>query len=111
MVAWVQFWLASGAMDRATRWAEELVQEANMSSPLAREREDVARARILLAQKRPTEVLSLLEPLQVIAEQQEPVSHAIEINGLQALAYQLRQHEQEALSTLLQSVLQPVPNG
>ncbi len=111
IVAWVQFWLASGAMDRATRWAEELVQEANMSSPLARERKDVARARILLAQKRPTEVLSLLEPLQVIAEQQERVSHAIEIKGLQALAYQLRQQEQEALNTLAQAVRQAEPEG
>ena len=111
IVAWVQFWLASGAMDRATRWAEELVQEATMSSPLAREREDVARARILLAQKRPTEVLSLLEPLQVIAEQQERVSHAIEIKGLQALAYQLRQQEQEALNTLAQAVRQAEPEG
>ncbi len=44
---WVQFWVASGALDRATHWAEELAQSARVHSPFAREREDVARARIL----------------------------------------------------------------
>jgi len=98
-------------MDRAIRWAEEFVQEANMSSPLARERQDVARARILLAQKRPAEVLSLLEPLNIIAEQQERLSHAIEIRILQALAYHVRQQEQEALRAHAQAVRLAEPEG
>src|SRR5260370_21065668 len=51
-------------------------------SPLAREREDVARARILLAQKKPTEALSLLEPLRGGAERQERWDPAIEMQGL-----------------------------
>ncbi|MGZ3646286.1 MAG: LuxR C-terminal-related transcriptional regulator, partial [Ktedonobacteraceae bacterium] len=80
-------------------------------APMARERKKVARARILLAQKRPTEVLSLLEQLNSIAEQQERLSHAIEIYILQALAYQLCQQEQEALSTLAQAVRLAEPEG
>jgi LuxR family maltose regulon positive regulatory protein len=111
IVEWVQFWLASGAVDRATQWAEELAQQPNAHSPLTRERQEVARARILLAQKKPTEALSLLEPLYIIAEQQKRLSHAIEIKVLQALAYQMRQQEQDALSALSQAVRLAEPEG
>jgi LuxR family transcriptional regulator, maltose regulon positive regulatory protein len=110
-VEWVQFWLAIGAFDRAIHWTEELAQQVAVPSLLARERQDVARARILLAHKRPTEALSLLEPLQVIAEQQERLSHVIEMKVLQALAYQMRQQEQEALSTLSQALRLAEPEG
>ncbi len=65
IVEWVQFWLASGEVERAIGWAQELMQQVRELSPLAREREDVARARILLAQKMPTEALLLLEALKV----------------------------------------------
>src|SRR5205823_14540091 len=111
VVEWVQFWLASGAFDRAIHGAEELAQQVAVPSLLARERQDVARARILLAQKRPTEALSLLEPLQVIAEQQERLSHVIEMKVLQALAYNMRQQEPEALSALAQALRLAEPEG
>ena len=68
IVNWVQFWLASGELERAMNWVEEIAQHTSVHSPLAHEREDVARARILLAQKMPTEALLLLEALQVSAE-------------------------------------------
>ncbi len=108
---WVQFWVASGALDRATHWAEELAQSARVHSPFAREREDVARARILLAQKMPTEALSLLEPLQVDAEKQERWSHVIEMKVLQALAHHMRDEEQKALTVLAQAVQLAEPEG
>ncbi len=71
---------------------------------MAHERQDVARARILLVQKMPTEVLSLLEPLQVNAEKQERWSHVIEMKVLQALAHSKRNEVQEALAVLAQAV-------
>ena len=111
IVEWVQFWLVSGAPDRAIHWAQELAEQASVPSPLARERQDVARSRILLAQKRPTEALSLLEPLHVTAEQQERLSHVIEMKVLQALAYQMLDQEQEALSVLSQAVRLAEPEG
>ncbi len=111
IVDWVQFWVASGALDRATHWAEELAQQTSVPSPLVCERQQVARSRLLLAQKRPTEALSLLEPLQVIAEQQERLSHVIEMKVLQALAYQMRQQEQEARSALALAVRLAEPEG
>lgn len=111
IVEWVQFWLASGAFDRATYWAEQLAQQVEVPSPLVRERQDVARVRILLAQKRPALALSLLEPLQVIAEKQERLSHVIEMKVLQALAYHMHRQEPEALSALSQAVRLAEPEG
>ncbi len=104
IVNWVQFWLASGDLERAMNWVQELAQHTSVHSPFAREREDVARARILLVQKMPTEALSLLEPLQANAEKQERWSHVIEMKVLQALAYSMRNEEQEALTVLAQAV-------
>jgi LuxR family maltose regulon positive regulatory protein len=89
----VQFWLASGESERATHWARELLQQTRVHSPFAREREDVAHARIVLAQKRPMEALALLEPLEAGAEKQERWSHVIEIKVLQALAHSMRGEE------------------
>ncbi len=111
IVNWVQFWLASGELERAKNWVEEIIQRTSVPSPsthehspLAHEREDVARARILLAQKMPDEALSLLEPLQVNAEKQERWSHVIEMKVVQALAHSMRNEDQEALTVLSQAV-------
>ena len=111
IVEWVQFWLASGALDRAVSWLQELAQDASVHSSMAREREDIARVRILLAQQNPTEALALLEPLQIIAEKQERLSHVIEMKVLQALAYQMCRQEQKALSVLSQVIRLAEPEG
>jgi LuxR family transcriptional regulator, maltose regulon positive regulatory protein len=108
---WVQFWLADGEVERATLWAQELVQQPREQSPLAREREDVARARILLAKKKPTEALSLLEPLQISAERQERWKQVIEMKVLQALSHSMRDEEQEALAILAQAMQMAEPEG
>ncbi len=104
IVHWVQFWLASGELERAMNWVQEIAQQTSVHSPFAREREDVARARILLVQKMPAEALSLLEPLDGSAEKQERWSHVIEIRVLQALAHFMRNKDQEALTILTQAV-------
>lgn len=111
IVEWVQFWLASGEVESAIRWAQELEQQPGVPSPLAREREDVARARILLVQKKPTEALSLLEPLHGGAEQQERWDHVIEMKVLQALAHSMRDEEQDAVNVLAQALHLAEPEG
>jgi len=108
---WMQFWLAGGEVDRATLWAQELVQRPREQSSLAREREEVARARVLLAQKKPTEALSLLEPLQSDAQRQERWTHVIELKVLQALAHAMGDEEPEALAVLAQAVQLAEPEG
>ncbi len=111
IVHWVQFWLASGELERAMNWAQELAQLTSVQSSLARERQDVARARILLAQKMPALALPLLEPLQVSAEQQERWSHVIEMKILQALAHHMRHEDQQAFTILAQAMHLAVPEG
>jgi LuxR family transcriptional regulator, maltose regulon positive regulatory protein len=65
----------------------------------------------LLAQKKPTEALGLLEALQSEAQRQERWSHVIEIKVLQALAHGMGQQEQEALAALAQAVQLAEPEG
>ncbi len=111
IVEWVQFWLAGGELERAMRWAQEPAEPGSVPSPLAGEREEVARARILLAQQKPTEALSHLEALQVGAQQQERWRHVIEIKVLQALAHSMRDEEQEAQTVLVQALHLAEPEG
>jgi LuxR family maltose regulon positive regulatory protein len=111
IVHWMQFWLASGALDRAMNWVEEIAQHPSEHSPFAKEREDVARARMLLAQNMAASALSLLEPLQESAEQQERWSHVIEMKALQALAHSMHNEEHEALIVLAQAVHLAEPEG
>ena len=111
IVHWVQYWLACGEMERAMNWVREIAQQTSVHSPFAREREDVARVRILLVQKMPDEALSLLEPLYSSAEKQERWSHVIEMWVLQALAHFMRNKEQEALTVLTQAVRLAEPEG
>jgi hypothetical protein len=59
----VRLWLAYGELDRATCWAEELDIRRPCGTSFARKREEVARARILLATDQPTEALQRLEPV------------------------------------------------
>ena len=109
IVHWMQFWLASGEQERTRNWLQEIERQNSVQtavhSPLAREREGVARARMLLAQKKPAEALSLLQPLQERAKQQGRWSHVIEMKVLQALAYHMR-HEGHEASTILAQALQ-----
>ncbi len=118
IVHWVQYWLASGELERARNWVQEIAQHSSTHpslthehSPLAHEREDVARARILLVQQLPTEAISLLEPHQINAEKQERWSHVIEMKVLQALAHSIRNEDQKALTVLAQSVHLAEPEG
>jgi ATP/maltotriose-dependent transcriptional regulator MalT len=115
IVHWVQFWLANEELERAMNCLWKIEQRSNEqtaeNSPLAHERGEIARVRILLAQKMPTEALSLLKPLQGSAEQQERWSHVIEMKVLQALAHHMRNEAQEALNILAQAVHLAEPEG
>ncbi|HEX3642392.1 MAG TPA: hypothetical protein VHV10_13965, partial [Ktedonobacteraceae bacterium] len=106
----VRLWLACEELDRATRWANMEAGEW-YGTPFAHEREEVARARILLAKKQPTAALQGLEPILVRASTGQRWGHVIEMRLLQALAYQLRQQETQALDALSQAVCLAEPEG
>ncbi len=107
----IRLWLACEELDRAIRWAEQLDMRKRHGSPLTREREDVAQARIFLATARPTLALQPLEPALQRAATGQRWGHVIEIRLLQALAYQMLHQEAQALVALSEAIRLAEPEG
>jgi LuxR family maltose regulon positive regulatory protein len=107
----VRLQLACGELDRATRWAEELDLKERHGTPFAREREEVARARIFLARKLPNLALQQLEPVLQRATESQRWGHVIEMRLLQALALQMLQEEPQSLGVLSEAVRLAEPEG
>ena len=114
-----RLWLANGNLERAVQWAQELEQSERLISSFVREREEVARARILLAQAgrvpiyraRAKEALEVLASLLIDAQTTERWDNVIEMLLLQALAYQMSHEMQKALTVLTQAVSIAQPEG
>ncbi len=107
----VRLWLACGELEQATCWAEELNVIKQSLTPFARERQEVARARVLLAKDQPTAALQCLDPVGQRATAGQRWGHVIEIRLLQALAYQRLHEESQALRALSQAVYLGEPEG
>ena len=103
--------MACGELDRATRWAEELDLRERHGTPFAREREEVALVRVLLARKQSALALQRLEPVLKRATAGKRWGNVIEILLLQALAYQMCQDETQALSALRDAIRLAEPEG
>ena len=106
-----RLWLANGNLERAVQWAQELEHSERPISSFARECQDVARARILLAQEKAIEALELLAPLLSNAQTTERWDNVIEMLLLQAQAYQMSHEMQKALAVLTQAVSIAQPEG
>jgi LuxR family maltose regulon positive regulatory protein len=107
----VRLWLACGELDRATHWAEQLDLMQHPLTPFTRERQEVARARVLLAKDQPTSALQHLEPARQRATTGQRWGHVIEIRILQALAHQKLHEEPQALTALSEAVHLGEPEG
>jgi LuxR family maltose regulon positive regulatory protein len=107
----VRLWLACGELDCAVRWAERLGVEERHGTPFAREREEVAYVRVLLATARQDLALERLESVLVRATTAQRWGHVIEVRLLQALAYHMHQEETLALSALSEAVRLAEPEG
>jgi LuxR family maltose regulon positive regulatory protein len=107
----VRLWSACGELDRATRWAKDLDMEVRSASPFVREREEVARVRVLLAKGQPDVALQQLEPVLQRATTGKRWGHVIEMRLLQALAHQTYEDETKALSALSEAVRLAEPEG
>jgi len=107
----VRLWLACGELDRVSRWAEQLEIEKRHGTPFAREREEVARARLFLAKRQSALALQRLESVLQRAIAGQRWGHVIEVRLLQALAYQMDGEETVALSILSEAVHLAEPEG
>jgi LuxR family maltose regulon positive regulatory protein len=107
----VRLWLACGELDHAMRWAEALDVTQQHLTPFARERQEVARARVLLAKDQPTAALQRLEPALQRATAGQCWGHVLEIRLLQALAHQKLDQEPQALTALSEAVRLGEPEG
>jgi LuxR family maltose regulon positive regulatory protein len=107
----IRLWLACGELDRAIQWLEQLDLRERHGTPFAREREEVACARILLAKQQPALALHRLEPVLQRATQGQRWGHVIEIRLLQALASHTLSQETQALDALSEAVRLAEPEG
>jgi LuxR family maltose regulon positive regulatory protein len=107
----VRLWLNRGELDHAILWAELLDREKRHGTPFAREREDAAYARVLVAMSKPDLALQRLEPVLERATAGQRWGHVIEIRLLQAMAHQMCQQETQALDAISEAVRLAEPEG
>ena len=107
----MRFWLASGDLEQARRWAKEVQQGDPLVSSLARERQGVALAHLLLAESQADQALNLLTPLIGRAMATQRWNHVLEMWLLQIQAYSMLQRQREAVSLLAQAVHLGAPEG
>ncbi len=105
-----RLWLACGELDRATHWFEES-ELLGKPFPCVYEREEVARACILLARKLPNLALQRLEAALERATRGQRWGNVIGILLQQALAYQMLQQESQAFQALSEAVRLAEPEG
>jgi LuxR family maltose regulon positive regulatory protein len=120
----IQIWIALGDLEAAHQWVEARGQETeNLLSELVegqlpfdyhlRKHEQLAWARVILAEDRPDEALALLEPWLAAVEQLggQGSRKAIELQILQALALQARGDTQLAVQALAHALAAAEPGG
>ena len=96
-------WLAVGDVETASRWAEECGGGSEL--------EQIALARLRLAQGRAADALRLLDRQRALAEAGGRAGRLIEIMGLQALALEAQAQPDEAKATLSQALSLARPEG
>jgi LuxR family maltose regulon positive regulatory protein len=117
-----RLWVAQGNLEAALRWVEERGLDKDVDSAELeasddllnyhlRKYEHVVLARLLMAQDRPDEALTLLEPLLPRIEQQGRIGMAIEIHVLRALALQAQGDVAQAMTALECALSLAEPGG
>jgi LuxR family maltose regulon positive regulatory protein len=117
-----RLWIAQGDIEAAARWAVErgldkplsldtLKQEIRSALSLYRFSEYATQARVLLAQDRPEDALSVLGPLLQGAEDAGWVIYGADVLTLEALALQAEGKVPQALAALEQALSLAEPGG
>jgi LuxR family transcriptional regulator, maltose regulon positive regulatory protein len=101
----VKLWLACGELRRAQDWADQLETSERPSAALARERQDVALVRVLLASDQPERALLVLQRIVPGAIRNERWDHVLEMWLLEVVAQHLNKNQSAALEVLERAVL------
>jgi LuxR family maltose regulon positive regulatory protein len=108
----VRLWLACGELDQATCWAKQVDMMPQLYfTPFARERQQVAQARVFLVKQQPMAALQRLEPARQRAATGQRWGHVLEIRLLQALAHDMLHEETQALAALSEAIRLGEPEG
>jgi LuxR family maltose regulon positive regulatory protein len=107
----VRLWLAQGELTAAERWLEAHSLGRDEEIDLAREAEQLAAARVLLALDRPTEALAVLGPVLAAADKAGRRGAQIESLTLQTLAWQRCGDMERSLKALGQALKLGEPEG
>jgi ATP/maltotriose-dependent transcriptional regulator MalT len=103
--------LAQGDIAAAARWTQERGLRADDEPMYHKEREHLVLARVLLAQDRAAQALTLLERLLAAAAAQGRTGSIIEIRALQALALASGGEQASAVETLAGALTLACPQG
>jgi LuxR family maltose regulon positive regulatory protein len=103
--------LAQGDTAAAARWTQQRGLRPDDEPGYPQEREYLVLARVLLAQDRPGQALTLLDRLLAQAATRDCIGSVIEIRALQALAHQASRDEPAAMAALVEAVTLSCPQG
>ena len=103
--------LAQGNTAAAARWTQQRGLRPDDEPAYPQEREYLVLARVLLAQDRPGQALTLLDRLFAQATTGGRIGSVIEIRALQALAHQASRDEPAAMAALVEALTLSCPQG
>ena len=103
--------LAQGDTAAAARWTQQRGLRPDDEPGYPQEREYLVLARVLLAQDRPGQALTLLDRLLARAATGGRIGSVIEIRALQALAHQASRDEPAAMAALVEALTLSCPQG
>jgi len=103
--------LAQGDIAATARWTQQRGLRPDDEPGYPQEREYLVLARVLLAQDRPGQALTLLDRLLAQASTGGRIGSVIEIRALQALAHQASRDEPAAMAALVEALTLSCPQG
>lgn len=110
-LAQVKLWLAQGDLHAASRWAASSPDGSDDTFKFESEAIHIARARVLIAQRRPDEAIALLSRLNEMARAAGRTGRVIEILLLKALALREMGDLERSISALSECLELSQPEG